>query len=106
MGVRSTMSRFLRLMVMAVILLPMAGCVFRSHRVEQRISTAHLQEATKDQLIEFINKEANQVQSLNATLDISPAVGGTKKGRVTEYTIITGLALVPNPSLLRSFTLP
>jgi len=95
------MSRFLRLMVMAVILLPMAGCVFRSHRVEQRISTAHLQEATKDQLIEFINKEANQVQSLNATVDISPAVGGSKKGQVTEYTDISGYVLVRKPSMLR-----
>jgi len=95
------MSRFLRLAFVAVILLPFTGCFFRSHRLEQRISTANLQQASKDQLVEFINKQAGQITTLNATVNISPAVGGSKKGEVTEYTDVPGYVLVRKPGMLR-----
>jgi len=95
------MSRLVRLSVIAVTLLPLTGCLFRTHRVEPRISTARLEKASKQQLIEFINRQANQIQTLNATVTISPAVGGSKKGQVTEYTDISGFVLVRKPSMLR-----
>ena len=95
------MSRLVRLSVIAVTLLPLTGCLFRTHRVEPRLSTARLQQASKQQLIEFINRQANQIQTLNATVTISPAVGGSKKGQVTEYTDISGFVLVRKPSMLR-----
>ena len=95
------MSRLVRLSAIAVTLLPLTGCLFRTHRVETRISTAHLQEASKQQLIEFINNQARQIKTLNATVTISPAVGGSKKGQVTEYTDISGFVLVRKPSNLR-----
>lgn len=95
------MSRLVRLSVVAATLLPVTGCLFRTHRVEPRISTARLQEASKQQLIEFITRQASQIQTLNATVLISPAVGGRKKGQVTEYTDINGFVLVRKPSMLR-----
>lgn len=95
------MSRFVRLAFVAVSLLPLAGCFFRSHRVEQRISTAHLREATKDELVTSINRQADQIKTLNATVNISPAVGGTKKGEVVEYTDVPGYVLVRKPGMLR-----
>ena len=95
------MSRFVRFSLIAVTLLPLTGCLLRTHRVEPRISTARLQEASKQQLIEFINKQAAQIKTLNATVNISPAVGGSKKGQVTEYTDISGYVLVRKPSMLR-----
>jgi hypothetical protein len=79
----------------------LTGCLFRTHRVEQRVSTAVLKVATKEQLIGRINAEAQKIQTLNATVDIAPAVGGSKKGKVTEYQEIRGYILVRKPSMLR-----
>lgn len=88
-----------------MLLLPLSGCLFHSHKVEQRVSTAHLQEATKEQLIQFIDNQASQIKSLNATVTISPAVGGSKKGQVTEYTDVKGYVLVRKPGMLRMIAL-
>lgn len=92
---------FIRIPVFLLCLLPLGGCLFRSHPVERKVSTAILKEATKDQLIEIINREASKIQTLNATVDISPAVGGSKKGKVTEYQEIRGYILLRKPAMLR-----
>jgi len=91
----------IRIPVFLLCLLPLGGCLFRSHSVERKISSATLKDATKEELIDAINREAAKVQTLNATVDISPAVGGTKKGKVTEYQEIRGYILVRKPSMLR-----
>lgn len=82
-------------------LLPLGGCLFRTHKVERRASTATLQEATRDQLVEHINAEAAKIRSMNATVDIAPAVGGEQKGKVTEYQEIRGYILVRKPQMIR-----
>ena len=92
---------FIRIPVFLLCLLPLGGCLFRTHPVERKVSTAVLKEATKDQLIEIINREASKIQTLNATVDISPAVGGSKKGKVTEFQEIRGYILVRKPAMLR-----
>jgi hypothetical protein len=60
-----------------------------------------LKEATKEQLVAIINQQASKIQTLNATVDISPAVGGSKKGKVTEFQEIRGYILVRKPAMLR-----
>jgi hypothetical protein len=77
------------------------GCLFRSHKVESHISTAPLKSATQEQLIEAVNQGASQIKTMNATVDIRAAVGGQKKGRVTEYTEIRGYILAQKPAMLR-----
>jgi hypothetical protein len=91
----------IRIPVLLLCLLPLGGCLFRSHSVERKISSASLKEASKEELIEAINREAAKIHTVNATLDISPAVGGSKKGKVTEYQEIRGYILVRKPSMLR-----
>jgi hypothetical protein len=91
----------IRIPIILLCLLPLGGCLFRSHSVERKISSATLKEATKEELIDVINGEAAKVQTLNATVDISPAVGGSKKGKVTEYQEIRGYILVRKPAMLR-----
>ena len=81
--------------------LPLTGCLFRSHKVERNLSTAQLQTATKQQLIDHINTQASKIQSLTATVDIDTSVGGVKKGKVTDYREIRGYVLVRKPSMLR-----
>lgn len=91
----------LRLLPVALLLLPLTGCLFRSHQVQVRYSTATLQTATPAELIARLNQLASQVQSLNATVDIDTAVGGSRKGKVTEYQEIRGYVLVRKPAMIR-----
>jgi outer membrane lipoprotein-sorting protein len=82
-------------------LLGEAGCLFRTRVVEPRTSTAALLSATKQELVDRINRDARQIQTLNATVAIDTSVGGEKKGKVTEYEEIKGYILVRRPDMLR-----
>jgi hypothetical protein len=82
-------------------LLAGTGCLFRTRVVEMRTSTAKLQTATKQELVDRINREASQIKTLNATVEIAPSIGGEKKGKVTDYQEITGYILVRKPDMLR-----
>jgi len=77
------------------------GCLFRTRVVEPRTSTAKLQTATKQELIERINQQALGLKTLNATVNIDTSVGGEKKGRVTDFQEIRGYILVRKPDMLR-----
>lgn len=77
------------------------GCLFHTHRVEQTISPVPLKSATKEQLIAYINSQAAKIQTMQATVDIDTAVGGAKKGKVTEYKEIRGYVLARKPAMLR-----
>ncbi len=86
---------------LAALLMGANGCLFRTRTVEMRTSTAKLQTATKQELVERINREASQIKTLNATVEIAPSVGGEKKGKVTDYQEVTGYILVRKPDTLR-----
>lgn len=73
-------SRYSRLLIFAAIL-PLTGCLLRTRTVERQISTAPLKTATQAELIDYINRQAAQVRSMNATVDIDTSVGGEKKER-------------------------
>ena len=72
----------LRLIFIFLSLLPLSGCLFRSHSVKPPITSASLQSATQQQLIDYINNQAAKIQSMQATVDIDSSVGGEKKGKV------------------------
>jgi outer membrane lipoprotein-sorting protein len=93
--------RRIKLVLALVALAPLSGCLLRSHRVESRISTASLQQATEAELINRINSEATKIKTLNATVDISTSVGGWTKGKITQYQSISGYILVRKPQMLR-----
>ncbi len=95
-----TSPRF-RALLFCALVLPLAGCLFRSHRIENRVSNAPLKSATQAELVAWINSETERIQTLNATVDIAADVGGTKKGKVTEYQEIRGYILVRKPDMLR-----
>ena len=95
------MTRPLRLCILLAALAPLTGCLFRSRTVERRMSTAALKQATRDELVARLNANAELIKSLDATVDISPSVGGSKKGKITDYTEIRGYILLRKPALLR-----
>jgi outer membrane lipoprotein-sorting protein len=86
---------------MVVLALPLTGCLFRSRKVERTMSTAALQSATQQQLIDYINTQAAQVRSVQATVDIDTSVGGIKRGKVIDYQQIRGYVLARKPAMLR-----
>lgn len=93
-------ARYLRFLL-TLTLLPLGGCLFRSHKVESHISTAPLKTATRDELVERVNALAESVKTLNATVDITTSVGGQKQGKVTQYQQIRGYILMRKPNMLR-----
>jgi len=97
MFAHSQSARFIALLC----LLPLTGCLFRSHKVQRQVSTAPLKSATQQQLIDYINTQAAKIQSMQATVDIDTSVGGVKKGKVTDYQQIRGYVLARKPAMLR-----
>jgi outer membrane lipoprotein-sorting protein len=77
------------------------GCLFHTRTVETRLSTATLQTATQQELIDRLNQDAARIQSLNATVDIDTSVGGEKRGKVTDFKEIRGYIVVRKPNMLR-----
>ena len=96
-----TFPRYRVALTLLAVVLPLTGCLFRSHRVERQVSTAPLKSATQAELIAYINTQAAKIKSLQATVDIDTSVGGVKKGKVIDYQQIRGYILVRKPAMLR-----
>jgi len=79
----------------------LSGCLFHSHTVKNHVNMAALKTANKAELIAYIDSQAAKIQSMQATVDIDTAVGGAKKGKVTEYEQIRGYVLARKPAMLR-----
>ncbi|MBI2682014.1 MAG: hypothetical protein HYX26_02145 [Acidobacteriales bacterium] len=88
-------------LISAVLLLPLGGCILRTHKVERRLWEGPLMTATLSDLVAKINDEATRIRTLNATVDIATSVGGEKKGKITEYQEIRGYILLRKPQDLR-----
>lgn len=74
------------------------------------MSTAPLRDATRDEMIDYINANASRLQSLRADVDYNLTVSRQKKGKanefkVTEYTEVSGYLLVRKPAMLRMIVL-
>ena len=91
----------LRILLLLIAVVPLGGCLSRSRPVALRASAAKLQTATANDLIERINTEATEIQTLKATVGLTASVGGSKLGKITEYQEIRGYILARKPSSLR-----
>lgn len=89
------------LIFIALSMFPLSGCLFHTHKVEQPYSLSSLKTATKPELIAYVNSQAAKIQTMQATVDIDTAVGGEKKGKVTEYQEIRGYVFARKPAMLR-----
>ena len=88
-------------LILLIAVLPLGGCLSRTRAVAIRATPAKLQTATSIDLVERINAEATKIQTLNAAVGITASVGGSKRGKITEYQEIHGYILVRKPSSLR-----
>lgn len=64
-------------------------------------SSATLKDATRDQLIEIVNTNAEKLKTLKATVDIDSSVVEQKKQKVTDNPQVAGYVLVRKPDMLR-----
>ena len=87
-------------LLLLIALIPLSGCT-RTHSVPTRISSAPLLTATRSDLVERINAEAEKVQTLKATVTATASVGGPSRGKITQYPEIHGYILIRKPSSLR-----
>jgi hypothetical protein len=94
-------SRCSRILLLLIAVVSLGGCLSRSRRVALRTSPAQLETATSRDLIERINADASEIQTLEATVGITASVGGGKLGKITEYQQIRGYILARKPSSLR-----
>src|SRR5436189_3752507 len=77
--------RFFILLLIAV--LPLTGCLFRSHDVQKPFSTAALKSASLEELVQNINSSASRLQSLRATVDIDTSATKPKKSKANGYKV-------------------
>src|SRR5215469_12275032 len=95
----------LRRRISAVLLvlatLPVSGCLFHTRNVARTYDPNALKTASKPELIAYVNGQAAQIRTMQATVDIDTAVGGEKKGKITEYKEIRGYVLARKPAMLR-----
>jgi len=94
-------SASIRVALLLVLAGPLTGCLFRAHKVERVVTGAPLKTATQQDLVDYVNREAAKVRSMQATADIDTTVGGAIKGKITDYQEIRGYVLARKPSMLR-----
>jgi len=91
----------IRSLGIAVLIVSISGCVVRTRTLDKRqVNTSNLLVADLPQLVERINSEARKVHSFSATVEIATALGGAKKGKVTEIQQIKGYILEKDPDML------
>jgi outer membrane lipoprotein-sorting protein len=95
-----TRCRAFRASALFLLILPTTACLFRTRPVEDQYSKAALKESSQQGLIDQINREAEQIQSLQATVNIDTSAGGVKKGQITDYKEIRGTVLARKPDML------
>ena len=93
--------RPVRFLILFLAMLPLSGCLFRSRKVERKLSNAPLKTATQQELIDALNLQAARIRTLQATVDIDTSVGGANRGKVTDYKEIRGYVLARKPAMLR-----
>ncbi|HEY0785679.1 MAG TPA: hypothetical protein VGD62_07385 [Acidobacteriaceae bacterium] len=79
-------------------LLPLlTGCLVHTHRVKQAKLPTIVRDATADGLVQEVNRMNGGLQSLSAAVDFQASVGGASKGKVTDYTALSGFILLRKP---------
>ena len=91
----------IRVVFLLALAWPLSGCLFRARKVERVVTGAPLKAATQQELIDYVNREAAKIHSMQATVDIDASAGGAKKGKVTDYQEIRGYVLARKPAMLR-----
>lgn len=95
------MPRRLFTLVLLGLLPAITGCVSRTHAVRRTRRIDVVLNSSLDQLVARLNAQYAAIQTMNATVDIQAATGGTRTGAVKEYTPFAGYIFLRKPADLR-----
>ncbi len=60
-----------------------------------------VRDATADDLVRLVNDQNKRTETLKATVGFQVSVGGARKGKVTDYTTLSGYIRLRSPQMLR-----
>ncbi len=89
------------LKVLALLVPVLTGCLSHTRKLQQPKLAGVALNAEPEQLVEAVNRRFDQVTTLSATVDFAASVGGTHKGKETDYTSIHGFIRLRKPDMLR-----
>lgn len=78
-----------------------SGCFRHTYRVQKAAPAPDVKSATLDELIHQIQGRFDSIKTMNASVEIVASTGGSKQGKVTEYTPFSGYILLRKPEDLR-----
>jgi outer membrane lipoprotein-sorting protein len=93
--------RLFFLLLLSAATFPLTGCLFRTRILNRHLSDRPLKTATQQELIDYVNGQADKVQTMQATVDIDSSAGDPKNGVITDYKEIRGYVLARKPFMLR-----
>lgn len=100
-----TLSRAALISLVAVTLV-CAGCLVRRHKLDRAARpNAPLLTASLDELTGILRERYDSVETLNATVDLEPALLSSSKGEIAEYKDVLGYILFRKPSSIRVIAL-
>src|ERR1700689_576768 len=93
--------RAILLLLLLAATFSLTGCLFHTRIIDRQLSDPPLKTAPQQQLIAYVNDQAQKIQSMQATVDIDSSAGDVKNGRITDYKEIRGYVLARKPAMLR-----
>lgn len=79
----------------------LTGCLTHIRSVPKTRPAEVVRDATLDQLLRQVETRFNQIQSLNATVEIVASEGGSRQGQIKEYPSFNGYIFLRKPEDLR-----
>lgn len=78
----------------------LTGCLYHTRKLQPVTQSGPAMNADATQLAAILSRSYSTIETLTATVDLQPQVGGTHKGTVTDYTSFKGFILMRKPELL------
>jgi len=83
-----------------------SGCLVRRRKIDNVARPgAPLRTANLDQLTELLRQRFQALETLNATVDLEPAILSPAKGEIAEYKEVRGYILIRKPAWIRVIAL-
>jgi len=79
----------------------LSGCLFTTRKLPVPKAPAMVQTVTPDQLVQRMNQRWDQMETLNATVEIQASVLNSREGVAKDYTSFRGHILMRKPGMLR-----
>lgn len=93
--------RIRSVLTLASVFVLVGGCAVSRKRVAVPAAVQPAQTATKTDLIALYNREASAVETLNASVRLSPTAGSVLSGVIEQYHEVNGYILAARPASIR-----